>query len=235
MSRSIGYVWISQCVAVVLLVLGAVGFLGGVFVGICQPTWISPATQMPLGGLGSIVVDKRGDIYCGLEFYSRIQVYDAQGRFLRGWWVDGGAGGTWRLQLTDDGLLEVEAGRRGRIHIFDGNGVLCEQSKQSESQRESVNDRNQFVAMDTSGGRYTIRNRILCPRVVRDAHNEQSTIIATPWYLWPIMGPLPAWGFFMCGLVALGILKVVKMGMLARIVYSDRKSYEYTEGVKEGR
>jgi len=58
-----------------------------VFLGGYGARMMSSRIQLPLGGVDSIAVDSMGRVYCGIPFYSRIQVYSKEGDFLQGWFV----------------------------------------------------------------------------------------------------------------------------------------------------
>lgn len=191
-----------------LLLLGFVGWFGGALMLIHKPGWISSNTQLPLGDLHCIAVDSQGRIYCGLGFYSRIQVYDDQGRFLRGWWID--ATGRLRLHMAEGDRLEVEAIRRDRIFTFDPNGTLIESRQETEAQREDFDRRDQLPVADARGRTFAVRSKLFWPRVVREDQAGRTTIISMPWYLWPIMGPLPAWLFFFVGILLLGLTNILR-------------------------
>ncbi len=207
--------WALKLSACALLLLGCVGWFGGALTSLLKPAWISSETQLPLGDLESVALDSQGRIYCGLAFYSRIQVYDEQGRFLRGWWVDGG-GGMLRLHMAEGDRLEVEAARKNRVFTFDLNGSLIESNQQTETQRKVSDRLDQLPVTDARGRTYAIRNRFFWPHVVREDQAGRTTVVSTPWYLWPIMGPLPAWIFFAIGLVTLGLTSVRRQQLIAR-------------------
>lgn len=206
--------WALKLSASALLLLGCVGWFGGALTLIHKPAWISSNTQLPLGDLQSVALDSQGRIYCGLGFYSRIQVYDNQGRFLRGWWVDAG-GGMLRFHVAEGDRLEVEAVRRDRVFTFDPNGHLIESNQETETQREVFDRRDQLAAADARGRTFAIRNRLFWPHVVREDQAGQTTVVSTPWYLWPIMGPFPAWIFCAVGIVTLGITAVRRRLLIA--------------------
>jgi len=53
----------------------------------------------------------------------RVQVYDAEGRYLRGFLLDDGAGPA-RLRLVPPDRIEVATSATGRLHTFDREGAL---------------------------------------------------------------------------------------------------------------
>ncbi len=186
----------------VFFLLGAVGWFGGALFGgglLSVPVHF----EVPLGELEGIAVDSKGRVYCGASFYGRVQVYDREGRFLRGWSADA-SGGAFRIKVDEDDRVHVATARGGLHWIWDREGRLIHKAE----------DPSQFEAFpasattDRSGNRYEIRGRSLFPRVVRtDAEGRQCVMIATPWYLWIIQGPFPAWIFFFLGMIVWGVAK----------------------------
>ncbi len=84
-----------RIIAYALLVLGGVGWFSGFF----PLPWLDSTFEMPLGDLKGIAVDSSGQIYCGAQFYSRIQQYDFSGRFVAGWFIDS-SGGAFRIRIN---------------------------------------------------------------------------------------------------------------------------------------
>ncbi len=76
----------------ILLFLGFGGFMAGAVFATGANGFVPSGFEMPLGDLESVAVDAEGRIYTSAGFYSRIQVYDRTGQFLRGWFVDAGGG-----------------------------------------------------------------------------------------------------------------------------------------------
>jgi hypothetical protein len=69
-----------RMLAGIAIVVGASGFLAGLVTTLCA-TLFGPEIEFPLGDPKQIVVNSQGRIYLGLDFYCRIQEYDAAGHF----------------------------------------------------------------------------------------------------------------------------------------------------------
>ena len=70
-----------------LLLLGVVGWFAApaYMLGLLP---IPATVEVPQGELETIAVDPEGRIYCGGQFWQRVQVYDHDGNFLHGWLMD---------------------------------------------------------------------------------------------------------------------------------------------------
>lgn len=80
--------YVTRIIAVLFTVIGCIGFFAGALTGLGFDFRNLDSFELPLGNLRGIAVDSEGNIYCGLQFYSRIQVYDAQGNFIYGKFVN---------------------------------------------------------------------------------------------------------------------------------------------------
>ena len=107
--------------SVVVFVYGALAFGVPAFIGAVQPTGIGARTELPMGWVENAFVDRDGTIYCASTPWSRVQVYNRDKRFLRGWFVD--ASGALMIRLDADGHVRVLAARNpGREFVFDTQG-----------------------------------------------------------------------------------------------------------------
>jgi hypothetical protein len=106
--------------AVPLLVLGVAGLVLGGIAG-AQLRRAMPFGP-PLVSPSGLAVDRDGRVYAGTDA-DRIHVYDGDGRFLRGWYLDANAGPV-RIRIDDGGLIEIATAESGRLHVFDRDGQL---------------------------------------------------------------------------------------------------------------
>ena len=67
--------------AIILVFVGGFGFLRGFLTSIGTVKSEKTFERLPLGDLRGIAVDNDGRVYCGLQFYGRVQVYNNQGKF----------------------------------------------------------------------------------------------------------------------------------------------------------
>jgi hypothetical protein len=80
------------------------------------------ASGPPLARPTDLAVAPDGTLYVALDA-GRVQVYDAEGRYLRGWRLDRGAGPS-RLRIAAPGRIEVATSGSARLHAFDAEGRL---------------------------------------------------------------------------------------------------------------
>ena len=187
-------------IANTILAIGAVGWFGGFLLAIRPgiiPTWL----ELPLGDLQSVAVDSNGRIYCGLGSYGRVQVYTYRGEFERGW-SDGLLPSGMRLEIDSNDRLEVLVFKKNKRCVFNSDGKLLEET--SLPLEEFTKQINQVgrPCRDSAGAVYFIRNTILFPHIEkRETNGREITIVRAPIYKWPFTAPMPAWLFFMGGIL----------------------------------
>lgn len=164
---------------------------------------------VPLAAPSSLAVDGDGRVYAGTGV-DRIHVYGADGRFVRGWYLDHGAGPV-RVRVAAPGRIEVATGRSGRLHVFDRDGRLLETRADAGAFARfgAAQDR---AAEGPGGARYEIEDGAL----VRTAPPPR-TLLAPPVrapLAWFAGAPLPA-------LTAL--LTASTVALLASLVLSSRR------------
>lgn len=109
----------------------------------------------------------------------RIQVYDAEGKYLNGWFVPN-AGVRFAIDGTGGGdTVRVELSRPDRLALYDLNGQLLKEEPVPEHFKPGLNGRFQTMSFNT------------------------------PWYKWPLTDPGNAWSVGMIGLVLTGGLAVL--------------------------
>ncbi len=189
------------------MLVGVTGFMAGFLIRIhifgYHPGSLD-SFEFPLGDLEGIAVDSEGNVYCGVQFYSRVQVYDAEGKFLYGKFIDS-AYGAFRIRINEDDYLEVATVRNDKLYRFDKNGNLV---------RESSDVRHYFSAFGKTGEtryydqsenvNYFTRGSLLYAYIVkRDSSGQERVIIRTPLHKWLFQGPFPAWMFGVIGMILL--------------------------------
>lgn len=192
---------------VFFLFLGAIGWFLP-FSGFFSRSWIeSPNTERH-----GIVLDSSGNIYCGSKFYGRIQKYNPDGRFERGFNTEGGTGGgssfgfrineNDQLCITVSGISKDNKGSVHRLRLYDVEGQLIHTEKSEGDERNYIHGMRNS-AIDSDGNRYIFKG-FLFPRVVkRTTTGERSIIISTPIWLWFIQGPFPAFAFFFISMLVI--------------------------------
>jgi hypothetical protein len=188
-----------------LIVIGSLGWFAGFIVtgGLLEKILPSNTHEYPLGGLEGIAIDGHNRIYCCLFFYSRIQVYDQQGNFLRGWYIKWAGRGSFRMKVDDRDHIHIATPQNYMYYVYNAEGVLLKEEKVGTYKGFGEN-KHQCRGID--GNIYTIKKSYLFPKIIKTAPTEQSIeIITTPFHLWFIMGPFPAGLFAIVGLVIVGL------------------------------
>ncbi|MHC4242355.1 MAG: hypothetical protein ACYSU4_08130 [Planctomycetota bacterium] len=214
-------------IATLFLFIGFIGFVSGFIpygfvVALDNALDNLDSFELPLGALEGISVDSEGNIYCGLQFYSRIQVYDADGNFIYGKFIDS-AGGSFRIRINQNDQLEVATARNDKFYIFARDGSLVKELSDvghyfqvfGESNENGFHNKKLKVI-------YFRRYDLFGPYIVKkDSSGEEKVIIKTPFHKWLFKGPLPAWLFIMIGgvmsiFVRKDPLKYISRGYLMR-------------------
>lgn len=183
---------VSVFLIVTLALIGFGGFLAGF---ICSFTAdsdypkVSTKARFPLGDLQTAAVDSSGNIYCGSGFYSRIQAYSPEGKFIRGWFFQVGRG-TLRMMIDGEDNIHIGTAKGDEHHIFTTDGKLLT----TEGDMNAFNNLDKDQITDIDGNSYEILNSLILPRVSKtDAKGKKTVVVSDPFYLWFINGPLPVW------------------------------------------
>jgi len=160
-------------VGVALIAYGMLGFFGAFLSATASLPWSSGDTAIPMGRVEGAVTDADGVIYCPSSPWGRIQVYDRDKRFIRGWPVNA-FGGVFRIHLDSQNHLEVATARGQMLYVFDREGhLLSKASYEPRSYSDFDNWRGTVVW------------------------------IPTPFYLLPLTHPFIAWGVAALGMILL--------------------------------
>ena len=183
---------------IALTLCGAVGWFGAVLK--CAGLFDLPGNiEVPLGDLEGIAVDADGNIYCGTPFWQRVQVYDQEGSFIRGWSVDAG-GGMFRIRTDKDGYIHAATARGGMHYTYRPDGTLVSEAEEPEL----LGTFQAYSIVADDGSRYDICSPNLFPNIVKTDENGQSRRVVGPrWHLWLIQGPFPAFILFAVGVLML--------------------------------
>ena len=150
--------------------------------------------ELPLRELSGIAVDSEGHVYCGLQSYGRVQVYDAEGEFLYSV-PSGSSGGAFRIRINEDDQLEVATARNDKLYLFDKSGNLVRErsnvghyfSDFGKTGESRFYDDKEDATYLRKG--YPIRSHV----IKRDSTGRENIIIRTPFCKWVFQSPLPAW------------------------------------------
>lgn len=177
-----------------MLWLGSVGFLWGLF-ALYTESLVPGYVEFPLGYMGSFAVDSNSRIYCGTQFYGRVQIYDAAGRFVSSHYVEVG-GGRFQLDVDDDDNLIVVGARNQVRYTYDHEmNLLSQRPDPGGRVFKELEKRRGPRYRDRHGTSYISRDLfLLYPHIVKiDRFGESRVVVRTPLYLWPLMGPVLNW------------------------------------------
>lgn len=181
----------------------AVGVLGLLVVFICAGMsycglqGISSQIRFPIGELTSFAVDKEGRIFCYAGSLCRLQIFNKQGDFLRGWFVLT-AFSTGKLYTDPNEYVNVVSSLDDHF-IFDLGG-----NKLRESKEEGIYDRTYkmetsgILHRDNEGNIYKGRRGILRTQILKvNPMGEESIVVTDSFYFFPFRGGVSIALFFM--------------------------------------
>ncbi len=139
-----------QLVALLLALYGWIGFFGAPLAAVGGLKWLPERIEYPMGYVDEAVTDREGNYYCPSRTFGRIQVYDKNKRYLRGWFVDA-CGGVFRININSQDQLEVVTAAGGMHYVFDKNGKLISEScYRPKKYSDFENWKGEFVSIPTS-------------------------------------------------------------------------------------
>ena len=162
--------------------------------------------EMPLGSISGIAVDSAANIFCFSKGYRRIQAYDEAGRFVMGWFVEtSGAGG--RIWIDTEDKLHLAAENPDRHYIFSKDGLLLEKSKGGRALLDGMAS-EPALSVEFGGGSFYIGKGFPGPEILGpDSDGKAVVLVSTPFWMWILKAPIPAWYFMILGAFLLFVLK----------------------------
>ena len=127
--------------------------------------------ELPVGFVNGVVSTKDGYFVVPHTPFGRVQIYDRDWKFVRGWNVDASAG-TFSLFVTDTNRIHVVTARRQKHFEFDLNGKLLTETTYAETGTN-------YSSFKMGGDAY---------------------VVPTPWFLWVFSSPLFSWSSAALGL-----------------------------------
>ena len=151
-------------VAATLLAIGAIGFFGSGLVAEGGSKWLPNSFEWPAGYCNGVVMTRDHYYIVPLAPVSRVQVYDRNWKFIRGWNVDA-AGGMFKLFVTDTNHIHVVTARRMMHYEFDLKGELLSSTTYPDTGTG-------YSSFPSEGGSY---------------------VVPTPLLLWVFSSPFLSW------------------------------------------
>jgi hypothetical protein len=196
---------VKKVIKVILLVWLALGALGVTAVLLSSALsglgvrLVSSTIRFPLSGVSSLGVDDKGHIIVYTTDLARLQVFDAEGGFCKGWYVPNSSPnpGTSELSINEHQQIQLTL-LNDNYYVFDMDGNILEHSK-----RKGIWDQihNKYIAppacTDYNGNRYTFRESLFSPRIIKVTPQGKATsIINEPLYTLPCRGKYTVVCFF---------------------------------------
>ena len=218
-----------------------IGFSGGFLVHLGLYKVIPNSFEMPLGDLEEIAVDSDGNIYCSSQFYSRVQVYDTQGKFLHGIFIN--TGGTFWIRINSNDQLEVAIARGDKLIRFDKNGKLLNSSSRVPNYLDGFDKKSERYCYDEERDITYQIEPILLPSISlfgshvikKDSSGKETVIIKTPFLKWLFMGPFPAIFFGAFGGISFFIADKKFRNLVLRCIDKINKRAQPKHKMKSGK
>lgn len=143
--------------------------------------------EFPLHTLNNIAQDDNGNIYVGLDGWSRIQVYDKSGNFEYGWLIKNKGSGGWSFKIDDNNVIHSFGSLLYQQYSKNGELLLSKHvsPKFHDTYNELGTKREQNNCEDIK-----ISKKLLLNFTVVDKKTEK-ILIETPLYFAPIDLPIP--------------------------------------------
>ncbi|MBN1364843.1 MAG: hypothetical protein JW976_08565, partial [Syntrophaceae bacterium] len=108
------------------------------------------------------------------------------------------------IAADSDGNIYVLANFYDRVQKYSPEGKFLTGWSSRDKDAE-VRVEKQNSCRDTEGNVYKVHNKWWRPKIIKTSPDgAKTTVINTPWRLWVILGPFPAFIFFAVGLIGLG-------------------------------
>jgi hypothetical protein len=107
----------------ILLAIGATGFFGSALSSVGGLNWLGQKFEWPVGYASGVITTKDSVHIVPHTPSGRIQLYDANWKFLKGWHVDAG-GGTFKLFPGESNMVGVVTARGQWRCLYDLRGNL---------------------------------------------------------------------------------------------------------------
>jgi|SRR5579872_5518960 len=131
-----------------LLVIGSVGFFGSGVSAFGGLNWLPDSFEWPAGYVTGVITTGNGLFVVPHTPSGRVQVYDSDWKFIRGWHVDAG-GGTFKLKPSGADQIEVFTPRGQSHYVFNDHGKLIFTGKYSPESYSAVQGEGRAVVVPT--------------------------------------------------------------------------------------
>jgi hypothetical protein len=188
------------------ILTGFSGFLSGPFASLGMLKWIPQSFEFPLSTVEGIDIDKDGNLFVACAFYSRIQMYNPKGDFVRGWFLDDTGGGAMKIKVNNENDIEVAIFKGRKIDIFDETGELLKSSQYDRSDLsfwDSFEQKGKNIFDDKTRQKYSVES-FAFTRITQKSPNGVKNIGRNAFYLFPAQGPFQGWLTAITGMILAG-------------------------------
>ncbi|HEY1684903.1 MAG TPA: hypothetical protein VGG19_09075 [Tepidisphaeraceae bacterium] len=173
--------WLMGMVAGALMAVGIVVFLSGGLSAAGGLNWLPTTFEWPAGHVSGVLTMQHGEHVVPLPDAGRIQIYDRQWRFVRGWHVEA-SGGDFKMVPAGNDQFDVYTAKRVKggqcaHYVFSIDGRLISQSSYP-------NDADTYNAVPNVGVAAVVPTRI---------------------WLWVFSSPLYGWEMAIVGMLLLAV------------------------------
>lgn len=188
----------------IFILFGLTGFFSAGFSALDMLRWIPGNIELPLAGIDGIDVNREGNLFVASSRYSRIQVYNPKGDFVRGWFLNNTDGIYLKIRINDNNKVEVAALRGRKIDVFDKNGKLIKTRKFDEDDTDffdSFEQKGKHLFDKPRRCHYDVEGWVF-PGIIQTGPEGKKKIGKNAFYLFPFQGPFQGWvtvvigGFF---------------------------------------
>ncbi|TRX65419.1 NHL repeat-containing protein [Flammeovirga kamogawensis] len=163
-------------------------------------------SQLPLSLVNGILVNQKGNIYVGSEFYGKIQSFDKNGRYICNWNVNSG-GGVFKMQLMDNQNILVVTARGNKKLIYDGTGNLVSEEIKGNYYYNNV-ESNKKIYKVGEDEKYEVVGTFF-PKIVKSSKTKFQIIVAQSYLLNIIQAPFPS-----VIIIAIGVILSIALEFL---------------------
>jgi len=178
-------------VGLIFILFGATGFFSAFFSALDMLRWIPGNIELPLAGLAGIDVNGEGYLFTASEIYCRIQVYNRDGDFVRGWFLNNTGSIDLKIRINDNNKVEVASLRGSKIDVFDENGKLIKTSKYDEDDTDffdSFEQKGTHLFEKSTMRHYDVEGWVF-PGIIQTGPEGEKKIGKNAVYLFPFQGP----------------------------------------------
>lgn len=151
--------------------------------------------RFPIIRIETMVVDENNDIYCIDWDNRRLQVFDSNGNFLRGWFVNV-FGGSFAIIIDEKELYIITSTGNNPVYSKSGQFIRYEQGvkyKDKYGLEKVINYHDKVRNI------YTVHNGLWTKIIKKDSKGTQEILIKDPFDVWLINSPVICWLMMMSG------------------------------------